>query len=530
MNRAATYLVFPAVLAAAGLAVAAPVAWDGNGDSNNSGTWGTTAGNELNWAGDVNPGAGDVAQLLDVTTGTRTVTLANPATVQGLTITQSTTGAVNRLDLNAGLTLNTTTPFSVTAATGEPQSVVVNFNSASGIVLNQNASYSSTLAGTWNFQTAGAKLTNEISGNQYFGGNTFAKTFTGALNVAADATIGRSNGFGGGGGGADQNGAVTLTLSATSTTSISAGTLSFRNAGRSGGGATSVNNGGSLVVGTGAALAVVRDELFNNSSIGTASLAFINQSTGTTTQSGGLSFNVRGGNVSDVFNSSITNNGLWQLNGTASTITRNQLASHLGTFATPTFSNNASGTLRGNSTSDRLDYNGLLSSTRMTITSSGIVSPGAGHNGSLLSSVGELDLRDINLTFTGASDTLRLDVGGASEGEFDVLTLSGGDTAAGTLTLDPTAVTGTKLEVYFVNGYAPAPNTSWTVLNYGSVSGTFDLATNLAIFGASGFAADPANYSIAYGDDSATLTVVPEPASLSLLVLGGLALMRRRRG
>ncbi len=100
-----------ALLLITGSAHAGNIAWDGNGNANNSGNWGTTVGNELNWAGDVNPGTGDVAQLLNVTTGTRTVTLQNATTVQALTMTQTTTGAVNTLTLNADLTLTNDGPW-----------------------------------------------------------------------------------------------------------------------------------------------------------------------------------------------------------------------------------------------------------------------------------------------------------------------------------------------------------------------------------------------------------------------------------
>ncbi len=158
----------------------------------------------------------------------------------------------------------------------------------------------------------------------------------------------------------------------------------------------------------------------------TQATTFTNTSTGVVTLAGSLAFSRAG---SGTVNQSVVNNNSFIISGSNAAINRTG-------GNTVAFTNAAAGTLRGNSASDTLDYDGLLSSTRMTVTSSGTVSPGAGHNGAGTTSVGSLSLQDINLTFTGASSRLRLDIGGTGAGQFDALSLIAGDTTAGVLTID----------------------------------------------------------------------------------------------
>ncbi|NJL70286.1 MAG: PEP-CTERM sorting domain-containing protein [Candidatus Competibacteraceae bacterium] len=494
---------------------AANIIWDGNLNSNNSGDWGTTAGNELNWGGDVNPGTGDVAQLLDVTTGTRTVTLQNATTVQALTMTQTTSGAVNQLTLNAGLTLTNQTALSLTPAVGEPQSLVVNLNGQT-ITMSNSTNFGTTthtLNGTWNFNGAGSSLIATGTGNQ----QTHNFNVENTLNVSANATIGRDNG--GTGGGNNLANDVNFNFGTASDVNVTSGTLTLIKRFRSdtNGSDLLVNNSGAFDIASGASVQLRRDNLSAGGT--TQATTFTNNSTGVVTLGGTLDF-FRAGTGTVV--NSVVNSGTFIVNGADAFVNRSG-------GNTVAFTNNSTGTLRGNSANDTLDYDNLLTSTRMTITSSGVVSAGAGHNGTGLASVGTLSLQDIDLTFTGVDSRLRLDIGGTGAAQFDVLSLIAGDNiTAGLLTLDSV---NTKLDLYYVNGFVPTSGFSINILNYGSVSGTFDLANNLSIFGATGLGASAANYSIAYGANTATLTLIPEPSTYALLGigLGALFILRRVR-
>lgn len=133
-------------------------------------------------------------------------------------------------------------------------------------------------------------------------------------------------------------------------------------------------------------------------------------------------------------------------------------------------------------------------------------------------------MTDINVAFSGTDAALRVDLGGTTGGQYDVLTLTNGN-----LALD----SDSRLNLYYVNGYTPSVNDSWTILNYGSITGSFDLPTRLTITGATGIAADPNNYTMTYNTNNAVLTLIPEPGSLTLVaasVLAFIAVRRRLRG
>src|SRR5690606_27101225 len=102
-----------------------------------------------------------------------------------------------------------------------------------------------------------------------------------------------------------------------------------------------------------------------------------------------------------------------------------------------------------------------------------------------------------------------------------------GPAGAGTLTIDSE---NSILEIFYVNGFAPT-NYTLAILNYGAVSGAFDLANNLIIHNATGAAADVSNYNITYDGNTAYLHLVPEPSvgALGLLSIAGLMSQRRRR-
>ncbi len=67
-------------------------------------------------------------------------------------------------------------------------------------------------------------------------------------------------------------------------------------------------------------------------------------------------------------------------------------------------------------------------------------------------------------------------------------------------------------------GYTPSLGESFTVMEYASVEGTFELV-----------APEGVEFQADYGPTALSLTVVPEPTSAALLGLAGLGLLRRRR-
>lgn len=89
-------------LVLAGIARAGTISWDGNGDTNAGGSFGTGT----NWVGDVAPGTGDIGSLVAVAEGfTRIVTIDANTTVQGIIWNQPGGTGLNVLQLNANLTL-----------------------------------------------------------------------------------------------------------------------------------------------------------------------------------------------------------------------------------------------------------------------------------------------------------------------------------------------------------------------------------------------------------------------------------------
>ena len=184
--------------------------------------------------------------------------------------------------------------------------------------------------------------------------------------------------------------------------------------------------------------------------------------------------------------------------------------------ATTIFTNN--GTLRGSSASDTLQYNSDADATeRLTILNNSILAP------STLGGAGTLSLAGVNVDFA-ANSSLNLDIGGTTSGTFDVLSLiSGSSSDAGNLNI----ANGAEIKISYISGFAPESTFSITILNYGSHAGSFVFSS---ITGATGEAANPANYSVTYGANSAVLTVaIPEPANLAFLSLGGSILVLRRR-
>ena len=108
----------------------------------------------------------------------------------------------------------------------------------------------------------------------------------------------------------------------------------------------------------------------------------------------------------------------------------------------------------------------------------------------------------------GPAGMLRIKVAGLPAGGlFDVLSVGGVADLAGTLALD-------------FAGFAPSYNSTYNFLTAGSITGSFDAFTVTGL--------DPA-WSVQYNIPAGRFTVVPEPMTLGLLILGGLGLFRRRR-
>lgn len=111
-----------------------------------------------------------------------------------------------------------------------------------------------------------------------------------------------------------------------------------------------------------------------------------------------------------------------------------------------------------------------------------------------------------------STHVLTLEIGGLAAGsEYDRLNFSGAATIDGTLT------------VLLINNFQPAEGNVFTLLNGGTLSGTFD---SLAL--------PPLNPGLAWQysqtASTATLTVIPEPSSATLLLAAIACALRPRRG
>lgn len=155
----------------------------------------------------------------------------------------------------------------------------------------------------------------------------------------------------------------------------------------------------------------------------------------------------------------------------------------------------------------RLGGGGAVGSTSV----SGVIAPG--------NSIGQLTATNVTLNTGGV---LESEIGTGTSA--DLLTVSGA--------MDLSAI-GDVLELLGsetnFNGMAR------TLVTYGTLSGTFStLKLNGNVIGTpSSFFVNSYNYALTYGDgsdDSIRLVIVPEPASMTLLALGALGMLRRRRG
>ena len=153
-------------------------------------------------------------------------------------------------------------------------------------------------------------------------------------------------------------------------------------------------------------------------------------------------------------------------------------------------------------------YGGLLSIT-------GTVAGSVNNYGGTVDSPGVPGKLTILGDFTQhAGGKLLLQIGGTERGmTYDWLSVGG------------TATLGGELEIVFLNGYIPAPGTSFDLMSYSNVLGSFDTTRITGIGGTS--------ESFAFGPNGMSLTInpVPEPETYAMLLagLGLLGFVARRK-
>lgn len=303
----------------------------------------------------------------------------------------------------------------------------------------------------------------------------------------------------------------TLTLSGTNTNTgsltVAQGTLTVASTGVLGSGAVAVNNGN-----TGAGNAVTLN-LNAAQSVGSLSGTIATPSSGTNSAvinllnsaSTVLSLNqVVDGTFAGQFAGpgGITKSG-------AAVLTLSGLSGHTGTTMVSAGTLRVTGDISTSSTlvnGGTLAGNGAVGVVTMT---SGTFAPG--------SSIDQLDTGTLNLN--GGTFAVEIDTGAVTS---DLVTSSGNlNLVAPTLT-----VTDLGANVALADGIR------FTVIDYAGTwnGGLFIYQASPLADGAT-FVLGANKYRIDYDDDTAVTltTVVPEPASLSMLVMGGLAMLRRRR-
>jgi hypothetical protein len=489
-----------------GLAVSslhsATVNWDGGfvGGANNSGNWTDAA----NWSTDVVPlspaNTSDDVKFLDVTTGTRTVSINNGDNVTAKTIdfTQTTAGASNILSIASGGMLNLNSAQTWAAPTAGTSRVdlggTVNFSVYNSGTVTVNTALTFTNAGA-NFTHGGG------SANSVF-------NFNGAVNVNAGsgtAQISDSTAH-----------SITSTFGSASSLLINTGTLEFTTTAFSANPGISVTVQGATTIASGAGLKLTTDS-GNNAGGGSSGVSLTNSSTGTLTQAGTITTNGRGSSGT----ATLTNSGAWKVNGTGAVIEK----SNRSTAANPTFVNSAAAVFSGATLSDKIDFNHLTTpGTDLAFTNSGVIAAGNGSGGSGLTSVGTLTFVDFAITNSVSTSSLTFDIGGTTSGQFDVIALQ-----SSSMTL-----TNATLAINLVNGFAPSSSFSVDILTSdvpSSVSGSF---VGLTVNGSAN-----SDYSFSYnsstgiGTLSYTASSIPEPSTYAItagVISLGMVSLRRRRG
>jgi len=156
--------------------------WSGNGSSDNSGNW----ENGANWTGGAGaggiPAATDNASLLNVVAaGTRNINISSgsPETINQLTMTQTTVGQLNVLNVNDNLTISgNSNPFAITATAGQG-SIVTNIAASETLLATNAGGLTGSFGGTLNL-SSGSLFELQTTGSTNDMGIT---SFAGPINA-----------------------------------------------------------------------------------------------------------------------------------------------------------------------------------------------------------------------------------------------------------------------------------------------------------------------------------------------------------
>jgi hypothetical protein len=163
------------------------------------------------------------------------------------------------------------------------------------------------------------------------------------------------------------------------------------------------------------------------------------------------------------------------------------------------------GSLTGNGRLTWVNSSGNATFDKGELINYGVIAPGTA------AATGTLELANLSI-FCGNGGSMQFRLSGTTAGAFDVLTLSGTNAQ-----LSPGNV-----NILTMNGFTPHAGDHWQIMNYTSLAnyeyGYYDNPIDLG-----------GNFSLQYNADNAVLTYVPEPATLSLLAMAGLAMLRRRK-
>ena len=221
---------------------------------------------------------------------------------------------------------------------------------------------------------------------------------------------------------------------------------------------------------------------------------------------------------------SVINNGTILANNTTAQLTIDVSGTDFVNDGTLQVGNDATlevvGDLIGSSTAT-LSGDGTITVTGGDIQHEGLITVGD-------DSIGNLIL-DANVVLDSTLDTtseIQIDIGGASEGLFDVLTVNND------LSLDG------LLSLFLTEGFTPDEDDTFEIISsLGSLDGSFTNVLNgdtlQTVDGLGEFTVNFGSES-SFGANSVVLsnfssTAVPEPGSVSLLMLSGLVLIGRRR-
>lgn len=492
------------------LSRAVNVTWDGDSDANADGLW--DAG--VNWSTNAIPGAADNARLLDVTSGTREVTIADgsPQTINQLTITQTTAGAVNVLNVNDNLTISGTgtsyAPFVMTATAGQA-SIVTNIAAGKALLVTNTAdAYTANHAGTVNVgEGASFIVKNTAAASDKFA----SAVFSGPVTLAANARFGVENGSEG------NNKQAALTIAGTvevgeGATLISASSesaASNKHATITLNGVTTVMAGGTVRASTGNAgsigvgvLNVNNDFELAGDIVVRGGGGTINLATGTTSQwTSGSTILVQANNGSGVMQ--LNNDGILEMDGAALTMDFASTALNIGVRR---FNNTGEWTLTNGSTFS------FTASGLKEIGNEGFKTGAENLNSGTLRVESGSRVEFMSLLNTGV-----MSAGSSNEGESDALVRLGN-------TVGGTNFTGFRT-VVLNNGYATG-NATLDVLGdvwlgrTNSISGTFtslENGTALTQLGSSTSADASTGNVINIGDGSThiTLTVANKGARVT---------------